>query len=76
MGIPHLATHLQPYAKHGPLVGDVVVDGPAFAYHVYFICLNNRPAARNAFEAAPTYHEIGKTAIAWLDGLMAAGINL
>ena len=53
-----------------------MVDGPAFAYHVYFICLNNRPAARNAFEAAPTYHEIGKTAIAWLDGLMAAGINL
>ena len=76
MGIPHLGAHLQPYAEAGPLIGDAVVDGPALAYHVYSICLNNRPAATNAFEAAPTYNEIGKTAIAWLDGLATSGIQM
>jgi len=76
MGIPHLISHLQPYAKSGPLTGDSVIDGPAFAYHVYYACLNNRPSSKNAFEAAPTYHEVGKTAIAWLDGLVASGMNM
>ena len=76
MGIPHLVTHLQPYAKFGPLIGDAVVDGPALAYHIYFVCLNNRPSARNAFEAAPTYYEIGATAIAWLDGLVGSGMKM
>ena len=76
MGIPNLIAHLQPYAKSGPLVGDAVIDGPGFAYHVFFICLNNRPTAKNAFEASPTYNEIGRTAVAWLDGLVTSEMKM
>jgi len=76
MGVPHLINHLKPYATLAPLDGDAVVDGPALAYHVYYICLNNRPMARNPLEATPTYEEIGRTSLAWLEGLEANGISM
>ena len=70
MGIPHLITFLQPYAEAEAIGGRrVVIDGPGFAYHIYYTCLSTRPTAWNPFEAAPSYEEIGEACIAWLDGL-------
>jgi hypothetical protein len=70
MGIPHLTTFLQPYAEAGSIAGrHVVIDGPGFAYHIYYICLSARSEAWSPLEAAPSYKELGKACIAWLDKL-------
>ncbi|KAI9836045.1 MAG: hypothetical protein M1819_001656 [Sarea resinae] len=92
MGIPHLITHLTPYAdavvqKNSKTVDtdtDVdstritkaIIDGPGFAYHIYYRCLSLRPQARNPFEAAPSYDEIGRAATAWLDELCSHEIEI
>ena len=74
MGIPYLITFLRPYAESESLVGrDVIVDGPGLCYHIHFKCLGRRPDARNAFEAASSYGELGEAAIEWLDGLRESG---
>ena len=74
MGIPHLITYLRPYAIHKSLDEQtVVIDGPGLAYHIYHICLSARPASWNAFEAAPSYAELGQAVVAWLDGLRKSG---
>lgn len=68
MGIPHLTLHLRPYADYTKNLSnqDVVIDGPALAYHIYLLCLTLRPGAKNAFEAAPTYAELGEAVTLWL----------
>ena len=74
MGIPHLITFLRPYAEIEPLAGrEVVIDGPGLCYHIYHKCLGRRGDARNAFEAAPSYEELGDAALEWLDGLRGSG---
>lgn len=73
MGVRHLITFLRPYAKLESLAGQqVVIDGPAFAHHIYFLCLKGTRGARNAFEAAPSYSVLVKTALQWLKGLEKA----
>ena len=75
MGIPHLTTYLSPYATRQELSGrDIVVDGPGFAYHIYYTCLRARPQAPNSLEAAPSYEELQNTSHAWLDKLRDCGI--
>lgn len=70
MGIRHLITFLEPYASVELLAGqEIVIDGPAFAHHVFYLCLKATPDARNGFEAAPSYSTLIKTALAWLNGL-------
>ncbi|CZR64088.1 uncharacterized protein PAC_13985 [Phialocephala subalpina] len=70
MGIRHLITFLEPYASVESLAGrEVVIDGPAFAHHIFYLCLKATPDARNGFEAAPSYSVLVKTALAWLKGL-------
>ncbi|KUJ14179.1 uncharacterized protein LY89DRAFT_784171 [Mollisia scopiformis] len=70
MGVRHLIAYLQPYATVVSLAGaSIVVDGPAFAHHVYYLCLRATPHARNGFEAAPSYPVLVKTALSWLDRL-------
>lgn len=77
MGIPHLITHLRPYAQAESLSGKrICIDGPALAYHVYFICLAARFSSENPFEAMPSYQEIRDTTIAWLYGLEASGATM
>ncbi|TAQ86353.1 hypothetical protein B7494_g5328 [Chlorociboria aeruginascens] len=74
MGIPHLITHLQPYASSEPLQGrDMVIDGPGLAHHVYYICLGRRSSARHCLEAAPSYKELGEVTIEWLQVLREHG---
>lgn len=70
MGVRHLITFLRPYSTLESLAGQqIVIDGPAFAHHIYFICLKGTRGARNAFEAAPSYSVLVKTALQWLKGL-------
>ena len=75
MGIRHLTTFLRPYATTESLDGrDVVIDGPSFAHHVYYICLSASKDARNALEAAPSYQRLVDTALAWLDKLQTSNV--
>lgn len=71
MGIPHLISTLEPYAAHEVLQdGDrIVIDGPALAYHILYIC--NRGG-----QVQPSYETLGKTALAWLDELTNRGIHM
>jgi hypothetical protein len=77
MGIPHLTLFLQSYAEAQSIAGKhVVIDGPGFAYHIYYTCLSARSGARNPFEAAPSYEELGKACIAWLNGLWDKDVEM
>lgn len=64
MGIPRLISTLEPFAVRGPLEGDddLVIDGPALAYHVLYICRRNRIGQ-------PSYDLLGRTTVSWLDKL-------
>ncbi|KAJ4011405.1 hypothetical protein NW752_007059 [Fusarium irregulare] len=63
MGIPRLISTLEPYVVHQVLDNkSVVIDGPALAYHILYIC--NRHGIPQ-----PSYKILGKTAVAWLDEL-------
>lgn len=63
MGIPHLIATLEPYAVHSLLEDDnIVVDGPALAYHIFHVCRNNGITQ-------PSYAVLGKATIDWLDRL-------
>lgn len=74
MGIPHLITHLRPFATRQLLAGQqLVIDGPALCHHLYYLCLGMRSEANNYFEAAPSYSEVGDTLLAYLEGLEGAG---
>jgi hypothetical protein len=73
MGVRHLITFLRPYATSEALAGkQLVIDGPAFAYHIYHIALQSRGNATSYFEAVPSYNVLADTAITWLDGLRAS----
>ncbi|KPM40096.1 hypothetical protein AK830_g6481 [Neonectria ditissima] len=70
MGIPHLISTLEPFAVHG-LLDDksVVIDGPAFAYHILYICNINGVVL-------PSYQLLGDTAVAWLDELTRRRVSV
>lgn len=89
MGIPRLTSHLQPYAtltnlgcntpecshhhrKHKE--HNIFIDGPGLAYHVYYRALSQSPAVSNAYDAAPSYSEIGQATIAFLHELESYGL--
>ncbi|CAM1511070.1 Fc.00g085830.m01.CDS01 [Cosmosporella sp. VM-42] len=70
MGIPHLISTLEPYAVHEVLQNaSVVIDGPALAYHILFIC--NKDGV-----VQPSYELLGKTAVAWLQELTNRGVRI
>ncbi|KAF4976433.1 hypothetical protein FZEAL_6913 [Fusarium zealandicum] len=70
MGIPHLISTLQSFAVHGALDNDhVVIDGPALAYHVLYICNRNGIAQ-------PSYQLLGDTTLAWLDELIQRDVSV
>ncbi|KAI9820377.1 MAG: hypothetical protein M1827_006001 [Pycnora praestabilis] len=68
MGIPHLITHLRAYSEPTRAgVMKVIIDGPSLCYHIYHACLASRANYQNPLQAAPSYEELGKAFIAWLD---------
>jgi hypothetical protein len=78
MGIPHLITFLRPFAANEALTNhhQVIIDGPGFAHHVYYICLASKAGAQNTFEAAPSYEELVHAAVAWLAALCASNVKM
>lgn len=70
MGIPRLIPTLEPYVVHGCLNNEhVVIDGPALAYHILYIC--NRHGIPQ-----PSYKLLGETTVAWLDELTRRGVGV
>ncbi|KAK0735838.1 XPG domain containing-domain-containing protein [Apiosordaria backusii] len=75
MGIPHLKRNLEPYAERGPIEPcNVVVDGPALAYHV--LNLASRTTIKTSPFEQPPYELLGRTAIAWLDNMEECGLTV
>jgi hypothetical protein len=75
MGIPQLRRQLEQYAERAVIAaGAVVLDGPAFAYHVLNLCSRLRPKY-DPFEQ-PSYELLGKTAIAWLDKIQKCDLSV
>ncbi|KAG8168062.1 hypothetical protein KVR01_003751 [Diaporthe batatas] len=71
MGIRGLTAALRPFAAYSKLADSVVVDGPAFAYHIFFACrLESRVST--ALQD-PSYTALGSAAISWLDNLQSRG---
>ncbi|KAL9022979.1 MAG: hypothetical protein Q9196_007444, partial [Gyalolechia fulgens] len=46
---------------------NVIVDGPGLAYHIYYKILAAKPSSVNAFNAQPSYADIGEALLAYLD---------
>jgi hypothetical protein len=82
MGIPHLSHQLSPYGQKVVLPQtsvdheNAIIDGPSLAYHVFSVCIASRTGARNAFEATPTYQELGQAAIDWLEQIELYGLKM
>ena len=77
MGIPHLITHLRPYALDTDLKGkEIIIDGPGFAYHVYHGCLSIATSTKNPFESLPEYVDVAAAAIKWLEEVESYGLQV
>lgn len=47
----------------------LIIDGPGLAYYIYYRLLANRSGFLNAFDAAPSYREIGTAFVGFLGQL-------
>lgn len=75
MGIPHLKRNLEPYAERGAIAPcNVVVDGPALAYHV--LSLASRTTIKTSPFEQPSYELLGRTAIQWLEKMEECGLTM
>lgn len=72
MGVPKLLTTLTPFGDRKPLDNaNVIIDGPALAYHVVGLCMADpvMAATRSHPLEQPTYAQLGQAAVDWLDTL-------
>jgi len=70
MGIPHLATTLEPYCVVRPLRDETaVIDGPALAYHILHECRLNGVLQ-------PSYRLVGGAAVRWLDEISRQRVDV
>ena len=53
---------------------NIIIDGPALAYHVYYNVLKEKPNLLNAFDAIPTYTETCIAFLAYLEELESYGL--
>ncbi|POS82060.1 hypothetical protein EPUL_006030 [Erysiphe pulchra] len=74
MGVRHLKNTLESFATRQSIKDfTIVIDGHAFAYHIYYICLSARPTSENAIVAQPDYNELAQFACTWLENLCQNG---
>lgn len=52
----------------------MVIDGPAFAYHIFFACRLESRVCTTLQD--PPYSVLGSAAIRWLDNLQSRGIQV
>ncbi len=90
MGIPHLTTLLRPHAlpveweyqgdasseQESVNVKYLIIDGPSLAHFIYHKCHEANTSARNAFQAIPTYAELGQAVVSWLRVLENFGLQV
>ncbi|KAG9251831.1 XPG domain containing-domain-containing protein [Emericellopsis atlantica] len=70
MGIPRLIATLEPYSNQHKLQNEeVVIDGPALAYHVSWIC-------RQSGHSYPSSALLQQVVLQWLDALADQGIKI
>lgn len=70
MGIPRLLSYLQPYTNTTSLKDcNIIIDGPGFAYYIYYSLSAQHTYYEDAIRAAPSYEELGEAALAFLDKL-------
>ncbi|KAK3306679.1 XPG domain containing-domain-containing protein [Chaetomium strumarium] len=75
MGIPQFKRHLEPYAERALIEPcNVVLDGPALAYHILNLC--SRTRRKGSPLEQPSYQLLGKTAVAWLHRIQACGLSV
>lgn len=90
MGIPGMSKPLEAYAtsttigcktlgcdRHPPFNGQrikAVIDGPSFAYCIYHRLIREKPDWLTAVEIVPSYDEVGKGALAFLNELESYGV--
>lgn len=68
-----LGCKTQKCVKH-PMHQDVIIDGPSFAYYIYYRVLAHKPLHLGPMDAIPSYTELGKAALSFLDELIDFGI--
>lgn len=68
MGFPGLISRLYPYSQEDNLKTDIIIDGPAFAYHVYELSERDAIPSCSPLDRM-SYNGLGEKAIAWLDKL-------
>lgn len=80
MGIPHLAGYLQPFSDRINLgisqLSNFVIDGPGLAYHIYYRLCTNRSELLNPLDVIPSYRDIGRHVITFLDELEAHNLKM
>lgn len=74
MGISGLIRVLKTVASRSELRGRVVIDGPAFAYHILHLARVEVDASTALEE--PTYSILGSTALRWLENLESYGVDM
>lgn len=88
MGIPGLFSFLQPFGVTEslgcnepscdlhPKKLSVTIDGPALAYHTYHRLLSHAANNLNALDSIPSYRNISKGVLEYLDGLRNHGLTM
>lgn len=88
MGIPRLISHLEPYAVSTVLgcktakcnehqrLERAIIDGPSLVYHVYHRILAHKSPSKNHIDAVPSYEELGKAILVFLDELENHGLAM
>jgi hypothetical protein len=81
MGFPRLTAFLRPYGEQITFTADrtndttrVVIDGPAFAHHVYNLCVQESDASGRTSQGYLSYGSIGERAVTWLRDLQKHSI--
>ena len=90
MGIPRLTSHIQPYLIPTALGCNtpgcdehvnpqkepkkLIIDGPGLAYHLYYRLLAHRPYSSNTLDSVPSYDDLGKAALIFLDELQSCHV--
>lgn len=85
MGIPRLTSHIQPYliptvlgcstpdCKNHPnfqkAPEKLIIDGPGLAYYLYYRLLAHKPYSLDGLDAVPSYDELGRAILIFLDEL-------
>lgn len=88
MGIARLRKHLEPFAesivlgcmtincKEHSAQREIIIDGPSLAYHIYYRLFAHKPAYLGPIDAIPSYNELGKAFLVFLDELVRYGIKV